>query len=269
MHGLRSLIMVLLLGMLAGLFVQALVMGEAGAGPAARGLGPGALPGCPGDLNGDRRVDGADLAVLLATFGNDCNDIDHDGDGFSPNQGDCDDTDPTIHPLAVEVCDGRDNNCNGTIDEGPLCPSLPNATGMCLNGQCTNLCNGGWGNCDGISANGCEVNLLSDPLHCGACHFPCAILPNTIRTCSSGQCQYQCSPGYANCDGNFANGCEINTFVDRFNCGSCGFVCLPGPNVASVACANAECVIVGCLPGFYNVNGIYADGCEATSPSGF
>ena len=43
---------------------------------------------------------------------------DYDGDGFPGCQGDCDDTDPTVHPGAPELCDGRDNNCNGRVDEG-------------------------------------------------------------------------------------------------------------------------------------------------------
>jgi hypothetical protein len=31
--------------------------------------------------------------------------------------GDCTDSDNTIHPLATEVCDGIDNNCDGQADE--------------------------------------------------------------------------------------------------------------------------------------------------------
>lgn len=32
---------------------------------------------------------------------------------------DCDDTDDDIYPSAAEVCDGEDNDCNGTIDDNP------------------------------------------------------------------------------------------------------------------------------------------------------
>ncbi|HCH63553.1 MAG TPA: hypothetical protein DFR83_12165 [Deltaproteobacteria bacterium] len=43
--------------------------------------------------------------------------IDTDGDGFTSDE-DCDDTDPAISPAADEVCNGRDDNCDGNIDEG-------------------------------------------------------------------------------------------------------------------------------------------------------
>lgn len=32
--------------------------------------------------------------------------------------GDCDDADPEVYPDAAEVCDERDNNCDGSVDEG-------------------------------------------------------------------------------------------------------------------------------------------------------
>jgi hypothetical protein len=62
--------------------------------------------------------------------GNICNsgaDDDFDGDGFTFNQGDCNDCDANVNPDAVEVqtpMDGNspepaDENCNGEIDEAP------------------------------------------------------------------------------------------------------------------------------------------------------
>jgi len=38
--------------------------------------------------------------------------------GYVANNTDCDDANPATHPNAVEVCDGFDNNCNGSNDEG-------------------------------------------------------------------------------------------------------------------------------------------------------
>ncbi len=43
--------------------------------------------------------------------------VDADGDGFGAQE-DCDDTNAAIHPDADETCDGVDNNCDGTVDEG-------------------------------------------------------------------------------------------------------------------------------------------------------
>ncbi len=48
--------------------------------------------------------------------------IDMDGDGFAPSSTgcgkDCNDGDPAINPKAAEACNGIDDNCDGTIDEG-------------------------------------------------------------------------------------------------------------------------------------------------------
>ena len=84
---------------------------------------------------------------LCDAIDNDCNDaiddglgvdlfVDSDGDGFGDDNqpydgcmeapglsfqgGDCDDTNPTVHPDFAEICDEIDNNCDGEIDEGVL-----------------------------------------------------------------------------------------------------------------------------------------------------
>jgi hypothetical protein len=57
------------------------------------------------------------LTVTLDT--NPCKDL--DGDGVTDCAGDCNDQDAKIRTGAVEVCDGRDNDCNGSIDDAVAC----------------------------------------------------------------------------------------------------------------------------------------------------
>ncbi|MFD0863377.1 putative metal-binding motif-containing protein [Sungkyunkwania multivorans] len=38
--------------------------------------------------------------------------------GYVENDTDCDDTDASSYPGAPEICDGKDNDCNGVMDEG-------------------------------------------------------------------------------------------------------------------------------------------------------
>ncbi|MBI2552029.1 peptidoglycan DD-metalloendopeptidase family protein [Candidatus Uhrbacteria bacterium] len=42
---------------------------------------------------------------------------DGDRDGYTIAQGDCDDDNPNVHPDALELCNGIDDNCSGAADE--------------------------------------------------------------------------------------------------------------------------------------------------------
>jgi hypothetical protein len=53
---------------------------------------------------------------LLVDEGTDV--YDDDGDGFSEEEGDCNDDDSSIHPDADEIDNGVDDDCDGIIDEG-------------------------------------------------------------------------------------------------------------------------------------------------------
>jgi formylglycine-generating enzyme required for sulfatase activity len=51
-----------------------------------------------------------------------CQDLDRDGRGVScPAGPDCNDRDPGIHPGQKESCNGRDDDCNGVVDDDPSC----------------------------------------------------------------------------------------------------------------------------------------------------
>ncbi len=55
----------------------------------------------------------------------DCQDADGDGYGVGCLAGpDCNDEDSSVHPGAPEACNLRDDDCNGVVDDSPLCESL-------------------------------------------------------------------------------------------------------------------------------------------------
>jgi len=65
-------------------------------------------------------------------------DCDNDRDGYAVKEGDCDDNDPDIHPDAPEICDNKDNDCDGITDEGACLPECGN--GICEDGETAALC---------------------------------------------------------------------------------------------------------------------------------
>lgn len=56
----------------------------------------------------------------------------------------------------------------------------------CEQGACGYACTVGWGDCDDDIMNGCETELLDDPLNCGACGVRCNGIEG--QACIDGHC---------------------------------------------------------------------------------
>jgi len=189
----------------------------------------------------------------------------------NPNWGDCN-SDPQDGCETNLLLDTR--NCGSC---GTTC-SLDHARAACSGACYVAACDFGWGDCDGLSPNGCEQAVIADIENCGACGNSCPAQPHSSPACDNGTCQIaRCSVGYADCDGNPGNGCEVPVGTDPANCGTCGHACgnlqvcrnggctCPAcsfPNARST-CVNNVCALGACVPGFGNCNGVDKDGCEA------
>jgi hypothetical protein len=77
-----------------------------------------------------------------------------------------------------------------------------------------------------------------------------------------------CPQGYANCDGDVANGCEVDLTSDAYHCGACGTSCPgSGTGTAHGVCVAGTCGIA-CRVGTYDCDGNPANGCESTLACG-
>ncbi|MCB9554303.1 MAG: SUMF1/EgtB/PvdO family nonheme iron enzyme [Myxococcales bacterium] len=162
---------------------------------------------------------------------------------------------PDQNPL--ELCDDRDNDCDGQVDEG--------------------------------------FDKETDPNNCGGCGavdpeaYNCN-LPNTVPTCTGGECTTEnCMPGFVDADGELSTGCETvcepqNGGVETCNdedddcdgridegydkatdinhCGGCGRVC--AFDHATASCESGRCVLRPdrCAPGYVDADQDPRTGCE-------
>lgn len=91
---------------------------------------------------------------------------------------------------------------------------LQHAENGCAGGQCyIKSCEKGWADCNGLAADGCEVDLNADDNNCGSCGRVCS-LPNAGHSvCNglneNGKCEVQyCTTGWQNANGIHDDGCE-------------------------------------------------------------
>jgi hypothetical protein len=121
-------------------------------------------------------------------------------------------------------------------------------------------CDAGRGDCDGMPANGCEVDVTATVAHCGGCGMACAARANASSTCAAGACGLACSAGFGDCDRAIGNGCEVNTTNTVAHCGACGRMC--GLVNATAGCAASACTVAACDTGYGDCDANAANGCE-------
>jgi hypothetical protein len=180
-----------------------------------------------------------------------CRDRDRDGYGIGAGclGSDCNDDDPAVHPGAPEVCDLRDNNCDGQVDE-----TFDLSTNNDHCGGCNVRCNTAQGfQC----CNGQCVQPASDENNCGGCGDPvtgdhvcapgeiccsglCTSTDTDIANC--GGCSTSANPRACATDGTqlCCGGVCREIKTDDANCGKCG-VPATGENICRVVLGEKCC----------------------------
>ncbi len=179
--------------------------------------------------------------------------LDGGTDGWVPSDATTDASTDACVPTE-EVCDGRDNDCDGVVDNG--------------------------------------FNLAADPENCGGCGIVCDF-DHAIGDCEDpdddglGTCVMTCLPGHVDLNNDDSDGCEYacqetgggteicdgldndcnGTVDDGFdlqndpeNCGACGFVCVFFNGQGD--CVNGSCELSGCDAGYVDQDQNPNNGCE-------
>jgi hypothetical protein len=133
-----------------------------------------------------------------------------------------------------EVCNGRDDDCSGVVDDGNLCGSLFTCTaGACVPADCS-----------------------SESLACPA-GFTCTTAAGGARTCKPDTCSPGCAAGELCISGSCVNPCA-------------GVTCGKGAYCAGGLCVAGGCTLTGCPAGSICSSGAcVVDPCAGSScPTG-
>jgi hypothetical protein len=149
------------------------------------------------------------------------------------------------------------NGAGGCIGPTTLCPTQP--FGPVPQIDCD-------GTCEAARAGTCINNTpgACDPVAGGTIMCGAGACRREVPQCIAGVLQ-MCTPGGAAPE--ICNGVDddCNSATDD---GPPATLCPPPTGVTSTACSGGSCSITMCSGGFYNVNGVYADGCECQDTGG-
>jgi hypothetical protein len=183
-------------------------------------------------------------------------------------------------PPVPEKCNAVDDDCNGIIDEGDICPM----GFVCFRGNCVPNCARGEFTCSGNTA--CEadagvcVDIACRGINCpagqvcraGTCVGECSgVKCPWGQACRHGGCVdvcsgLQCDQGFV-CSPSYAMGPDKDPAGVCSNCGCQG--CPGGTMCKDMHCVPNDCLMVSCQAGTHCVSGSCADNCAgAVCPVG-
>lgn len=210
-------------------------------------------------------------------------------DGYAGNDDDCDDDCSSCQPGGTEVCDGRDNDCDGVEDDGVLTTFFRDMDGdsfgnptMSVQGcmapagfvsnddDCNDDCNvcrpGGTEVCEGTLDENCAMGVDEG----------CACTNGTTRACPGGTTVGACVTGTQTCASGVWGACmgavgptaetcdgvdnDCDTIPDN---GAAAVSCGSVARATDVGCSGGSCFVSSCASGFRDCDAAFANGCEA------